>query len=268
MTRDDAAPEGEAPEAEEPEEVEDLGRAPLLKRERFYCPRCGAFAHQTWWKLRVGRNNTLRDAVDSHGVFVPTGSSGGVLATVGQWSMSTCESCGESAVWRDDRIMFPTSSMAPLPHPDMPPAARELYLEAGEVVGVSRRAGAALARAALERVLFELDPMTGRPDLSQRIEHVLGSVSEPLAQMLTVVRYAGNKSLHPDPEPGEMMVLLLNPEEVEIVEVMFTSINELVQELVTAPARTKSIFGKLPAAIQEAFLKSQERAASKGQEEA
>ena len=92
---------------------------------------------------------------------------------------------------------------------------------------------------------------------------MLGRVSDSLAQMLTVIRYAGNKSLHGDyGEPSEVMVLLLNPEELEIVDVIFDSINELAQELVTKPQKTRSLFEKLPDDIRAAFTTSQERAAA------
>ena len=44
--------------------------------------------------------------------------------------------------------------------------------------------------------------------------------------MLTVVRHAGNKSLHVDDELDEVMLLILDPDEAEIVELIFESVND------------------------------------------
>ena len=153
--------------------------------------------------------------------------------------------------------MFPagTTSAGP-PHAMMPPEARELYVEATQVIGISRRAGTALARAALERMLRTLDPIDGRIDLAGRIDRVLPRVSSSLGQMLTVIRHVGNRSLHVDDSSDEIMTLVLDPQDVEIVELIFISMNDLVEELIARPDRAKAIYDRLPAAVRERVGKS------------
>jgi len=148
-------------------------------------------------------------------------------------------------------MIFPTSGLAPVPHTQMPPEAKELYSEAREVVGISRRAGAALARAALERLLKTLDPGAGKVNLAERIERIIPQVPEPLGKMLTVIRVAGNASLHVDDEPDDVLVMVLDPGETEVVELIFEAINELVEEKIAKPAKVDALYSKIPESVRE-----------------
>ena len=156
-------------------------------------------------------------------------------------------------------MMYPVRSTAPQPHEDMSPSVQELYRESGEVFGISRRAGAALARATLERLLKELDPDAGKLDLAGRIERITPTVSGSLGQMLTVIRHAGNKSLHVEDQPDDVIVLILDPEEDGVVEIIFQSINDLVEELVTRPARAQALFEKVPQGVRDNVGKRAEK---------
>jgi hypothetical protein len=210
-------------------------RVPALRKDGFDCPRCGAYASQSWASLnRV--NSTFYDS----------------RRGIGQWTSAQCGRCYDYSVWRDERMVYPTSGLAPVAHPQMPPEARVLYEEAREVVGISRRAGTALARAALERLLRTLDPIAGKqPNLATRIERILPSVPGPLAQMLTVIRVAGNSTLHVADEPDEILVLVLDPGETEVVELIFETINDLVEELIAKPAKVTNLYSKIPASMRE-----------------
>jgi hypothetical protein len=147
--------------------------------------------------------------------------------------------------------MYPASSRVPAPHPEMPVEASELYEEAREVVAISRRAGAALARASLERLLRVLNPALGRVNLEKRIEDILPRVSSSLGELLTVIRHAGNKSLHVEDDPDELTVLVLDPGEEEVVDYLFIAVNDLVDELVTRPRRAAELYAKIPQAVRD-----------------
>lgn len=148
-------------------------------------------------------------------------------------------------------MIFPADSPAPPPHPDMPTDVVGLYQEARDVMAVSRRAGAALARATLESLLKVLRPAEPRGTrLERRIENVAKEVSSPLARLLTVVRHAGNKALHVEDNPDDLTVLVLDPLDDQVAEVIFTAINDLVDELVTRPALADSLFERLPDAVR------------------
>jgi hypothetical protein len=135
----------------------------------------------------------------------------------------------------------------------MPGDAKELYDEAREVLGISRRAGTALARASLERLLKTLDPQPGNPDLATRIVKIAPRLPESLGQILTIIRVAGNQSLHVPDQPGELLVLILDPDETEVVDLMFEAINELVEQLITRPAKVVTHFEKVPDAVRAKY---------------
>lgn len=213
------------------------GRTPARGRNAFDCPHCGAFANQHWFALkRTGTNE---------GRFYDGGDE------ASGWNVSHCAHCSKYAVWRNVRMIYPTAGTAPVPHPEMPPEAKELYEEAREVVGISRRAGAALARASLERLLKTLDPDAGNVVLAARIERLIPQVPGPLGQMLTVIRVAGNAALHVDDQPDDVMVLVLDPGEAEVVELIFEAINELVDEKVTRPRKVSDLYSRVPESIRE-----------------
>jgi hypothetical protein len=148
-------------------------------------------------------------------------------------------------------LIYPVAGLAPLPHPEMPPEAKSLYEEAREVLGISRRAGTALARAALERLLRTLDPTAGTIVLAARIERMIPQVPESLGQMLTVIRVAGNASLHVNDEPDDVLVLVLDPGETEVVELIFEAINDLVEAQIAKPNKVANLYSKIPESLRE-----------------
>lgn len=134
----------------------------------------------------------------------------------------------------------------------MPALVRDLYEEARSVLSSSRRAGAALARASLERLLREVDsdaPTDAR--LDDRIARVSGRVSTGLAETLDVIRYLGNEALHVNDEQQELVYLYLDETEPEIAEFMFASINQLVDELIARPEIARRRFEQLPDGVRE-----------------
>lgn len=217
---------------------------PKLDKDGFDCPRCAAYAKQEWGRLfGEGENYGYYYTDMNLGLFDEDAHP--------IWRTARCARCGEASVWRGEQMMYPHAGLAPLPHVDMPDDAKALYEEARSVLGVSRRAGTALARAALERLLRKLHPQTGNPNLATRIESIFPKVPVPLGQMLTVIRVAGNASLHVADTPDDVQVLVLDPEETEIVELMFDAINVLVEELITKPRQMEGYYNKLPEAIRE-----------------
>jgi hypothetical protein len=169
------------------------------------------------------------------------------------WAASTCLGCSQSTLWRGDLIVYPRVSPAPAPNPDMPAAPRELYLEAASVMAVSRRAGAAMARATLERLLIELDPSAKKDArLDDRIIDAMQKVSSSLGEALTIIRHVGNEALHVDDTPDAAVVLVLDAENTEIVDVIFAAINDLVDELVTKPAARARLLDAVPQSVRAA----------------
>jgi hypothetical protein len=213
---------------------------PVLNQDAFDCPRCGAFAHQEWRQLDVNEGDWLVNGEQR--VFVRF------------WKEARCNRCRLPSVWRDDQMIYPLARLGAQPHADMPDEVRELYNEAAAVAAVSRRAGAALARATVERLIKHLDPdaPTGA-NLAVRIARIKQrGVSTPVGQMLDVVRATANELLHEKDEPGELVVLVLDDDEgPQLVELFLEVTNELVDELITKPTTTRGLWDKLSPGIKE-----------------
>lgn len=249
----------------------------------FDCPRCSLYGAQEWTGLFQG--STDSDSAWSEpftsespqtftfDMFAPTvdpwdapsGLDGGqVMSGYGstpvlswrvpeQWAASKCSGCTQSTVWHSDSIVYPVVNLAPIPNRDMPTGPKELYLEAAAVMVVSRRAGAAMARATLERLLIELDPSSPKgARLDDRIIRVLDKVSTSLGEALTIIRHVGNVALHGDPAPDDALVLILDEENTEIIDVLFAAINDLVDELVTRPAVRARLLNAVPRTVRDA----------------
>jgi hypothetical protein len=142
----------------------------------------------------------------------------------------------------------------------MPDDARELFEEAAAVVDLSRRAGAALARASLEKLLKGLypdEPKTAR--LDDYIARAIQELSTPLGMLLTSLRHIGNKSLHVEDEQDDIVALYLGEVDEGIVEILFASINDVVDELVTRPRQATALWGLLPEGVRKAVDEKSKR---------
>lgn len=115
--------------------------APQLGAEAYNCPRCGAYAQQTFSQL------------------VLTGVGAKPYASVHQ---SRCAVCRQASLWFRDFVIDPPSAAAPVAHERMPVPVAQLYDEAREVAARSPRAAAGLLRHALQLLLEELEPEAAR----------------------------------------------------------------------------------------------------------
>ncbi len=216
--------------------------SPTRGASKFHCLRCGALAQQDWEDFLIDKGATLVSARDDS-----TTRSTGLGYRPNAWAMSTCFACKKGTVWRGSQIMFPQANPFPMGHPAMPADAAELYEEARSVALVSRRAGAALGRAALESLLGEVRPeFTGR--LDERIAALQPEVSLGLWQILSVLRYTGNKALHGS-ESGDGLVAIVMDDDGSTLGLLLGAINDLVEELVARPAQATELFALLPEGV-------------------
>lgn len=243
-----------------------ISRQPSLDAERFICPRCNSFASQTWHYLSYKTSSAWGNG-DAWAAAYDINSGGPQVEnvedadTAPMWSMSECASCTHRCVWRGDVLIYPQSSPAPVPSEDMPPEVRELYDEASAVASVSKRAGAAFARATLERLLKLLDPDAPKGSrLDEYIARVIPRVTVATGKLLTLIRHVGNKSLHVDDAPDEAVVLLLSHEDVDLLPIIFQTINDVVEELITKPNQAALLYDAIPATVRAAAEAKAEKA--------
>ena len=243
----------------------------------FTCPQCGAYAGQDWHSLGYA----AVDEVDgSDGFFyleaptdderfrtdVEPSQMGGASPWVarGKWAASECFACDEMSIWMGTTVVFPSTSGSGIPahNTDMPTAVAELYDEARAVAAVSRRAGAALARATLEALLKVLDPDAPKKfdSLDGRIARMQQHVSSNTWGLLTVLRHAGNKSLHAEIAPDAVTALVLDPADVATLPILFTAINRLVDERITQVRITEELMNALPPEVRAAAIQRSDQA--------
>ncbi|MEV4737159.1 MULTISPECIES: DUF4145 domain-containing protein [unclassified Microbacterium] len=220
------------------------------------CPRCRVRAQQVWGDLTV-----YRPKVGSEKFFDEAAKDfrserwidGSVHDVSGKWRTAHCQGCDQKTLWRDGVNVYPITSVAPAPHPRMDSDVKALFEEAGRVLPISRRAGAALVRAALEKQvrLLDSDPPRGTR-LDDHIARLSSRVSTPLAELLDVIRHVGNASLH-GAEGDDLVVMYLSDDEAadEIAEMLFDAINDLVDELVARPEKTSALWDKLPSGVKQ-----------------
>ncbi|MEJ2854874.1 MULTISPECIES: DUF4145 domain-containing protein [unclassified Saccharothrix] len=169
-----------------------------------------------------------------------------------KWRVSVCEHCSLASMWYQGKMVFPGPRAGGPAHPDMPASVRELYEEAAAVAPVSRRAGAALARATVERLIKVVDDgAPKRATLEKRIQRIESRVSTPLRELLDIVRVAGNGAVHVDDDPDEIVVLALGDDEgPALLELLLDAANNLVEELISRPRKTRALWERLPEAVR------------------
>ncbi|WP_253719766.1 DUF4145 domain-containing protein, partial [Thermus scotoductus] len=156
--------------------------------------------------------------------------------------IALCQYCGSFSLWLGERMLYPQTGEAPPPHPDMPPAIRELYEEARGVLPASPRASAALLRVALEGLLEEAGNEKG--SLADRLKraHEEGKLTTQTYKLAGVLRLGGNAAAHYelwkiDPSQGQ--------EDREMILALFEFLNEVTEELIAKPKRLEEMERRL-----------------------
>ncbi len=226
---------------------------PRVGRRILTCPRCKSPAQQIWGQVHWG-DRGVEAFYDEADRDRPKRTSGGRSYPVSsKWKVAHCQGCDQKTLWRDDVNVFPLASAAPAPHSLMAPEIKSLYEEAARVLPLSRRAGAALIRAALEKQVKALDadaPKGSR--LDDRIARLSSRVSTPLGELLDIIRHVGNASLHDDGDDDLVLMYLSgNNGADDIAEMLFDAINDLVDELVARPSATRALWEKLPEGVRQ-----------------
>jgi hypothetical protein len=223
---------------------------PTRGARHFNCPRCGALAQQGFLELFVDADGRWQAARDEprRVTIAPTSD------TRATWAMSFCFACKNGSVWRGTQLIYPAVNTLPLAHKDMPEATAALYEEARAVGAVSRRAGAAFGRAALEKLIRELRPDV-KGNLDERVAALQPEVSTALWQMLTVLRHTGNKALHGADASDVLVAFILEDDDGSTLGLLLGAINDLVEELKTRPAQAAALFSQLPPDVANLALR-------------
>lgn len=222
----------------------------------FNCPRCGALAAQTFNELRFQQGNSFSSVADPT-IREWNGSNWDEIDL--RWSRSVCFACKKSALWTGRKLVFPDPAaagpdMAPERSADLPPMVATLYDEAAAVLPHSRRAAAALCRAAMEQLAKQLtSELPPAVKLDGRLVALSKTVSTATLQALNIVRHVGNTALHGEKDGDGSAVMYLDEDDSSIAEVFFLAINALADEKITQPRRIQDLYETLPETIRNTF---------------
>ncbi|WP_234508620.1 MULTISPECIES: DUF4145 domain-containing protein [Thermus] len=244
-----------------------------FQKKSFICPRCGVLANQDWYKLLYDPDDTLNKVLEvledlhqTSDLFSDVTASTNRERLLSSASKSLrqafkvpeekgrelwvalCQHCGSFSLWLGERMLYPQTGEAPPPHPDVPPAIRELYEEARGVLPASPRASAALLRVALEGLLEEAGYEKG--SLADRLKraHEEGKLNAKIYELAEVLRLAGNAAAHYelwkiDPSKEQ--------EDREMILALFEFLNEVTEELIAKPKRLEEMKQKLSGRLRE-----------------
>lgn len=206
---------------------------PELNKNAFTCPHCDAYAAMDWAQLLAqGRN----------------------------WKpmyTATCHRCQKDSVWINEEsyggqfMIFPKSSVAPLPNEDLPVECMKDYLEARSIVEGSPRGAAALLRLCVQKLAIHLGG-SGK-NINDDIAHLVqNGLPVRVQQALDVVRVVGNNAVH----PGEMSV----EDQPQTALALFGLVNLIADNQISQPKHVASLFSGLPEGARNAVSKRDNKA--------
>lgn len=241
---------------------------PRFHESKFKCPSCRAFTGQEWSPLFVVRAGyqgpmiALLDPETEENYF------GEDLPDNAHWNAARCVGCSELTFWRGEDLAYPLAGMESLaePHPALPNEAKGLLSEAIAVFPISRRAAAALCRAALESLLKEVIAPTldKKLNLAGLINSQARRVTPELWKLLVAIRYVGNKTLHGADGSDESVRIYLDENEDYVPRMLIEAVNRLAVELIEAPRLTDEIYQSLPDEVRAGAEREIEKYGTEG----
>ncbi|MGR5968271.1 DUF4145 domain-containing protein [Bacillus paranthracis] len=198
---------------------------PTFEKGSFCCPHCNIVAAQTW-----GTAAYFNDG----------------FRQVQNLSISQCTYCSKHTLWYNEELIYPLTSLAPDPHPDMPSDIIDDYNEAANILINSPRGAAALLRLALQKLMKSLGESGSHID-SDIKSLVQKGLPVQIQQALDILRVIGNESVH----PGSIDM----KDNREIAIKLFDLINFIVQNQITQPKEISALFTSLPEGKRNAIAK-------------
>ena len=218
---------------------------PEFEKESFNCPFCQTFAHQTWNPVST---DGVQKLVYPRQYDVYRGPRKRFLY------VCQCFQCEYYSLWLDHRMIFPLSSTAPPPNPDLPDDIKMIYEEARGISQRSPRGAAALLRLAIEKLCKQLCERIGEKggSLNQNIAILVkNDLPRKVQQLLDSVRVFGNDLVH----SGEIVL----DETEETSNLLFRLVNIVANRMITEQKEIDGVYDTLPKPKREAIEKRDKR---------
>lgn len=209
---------------------------PEFKKKAFNCPYCDVYAHQEWRFHLLAFNNNVK--IHSEHMYNQL--------RIMDWVTSNCSHCNKVSFWYNEELIYPKSSIAPLPNNDMPEDVKKDYLEARNIVNDSPRGACALLRLALQKLMPHLGESGN--NLNEDIGNLVKKgVSEHIQKVADSVRLIGNDAVH----PGQLDLT----DDVPTAISLFRLINYIVNIQISSKNEIDGIFEGLPESKRQAIEK-------------
>jgi len=173
--------------------------------------------------------------------------------------MCRCDRCREKSLWATDEhetddglmtvghMIFPPTTTAAQPHPDLPEICASEYKEARDIIDKSPRGAAALLRLCLEKLCAHLAGNDGKSINDNIKDLVAKGLPVKAQQSLDYLRVVGNNAVH----PGQIDL----QDTPEMVHAMFGLINFIVDNQITNPKTIEALYNQIPTGARDAIDK-------------
>ena len=184
----------------------------------FTCPHCGVLArqHHKASPIELSGNYQYKESFPI--------------------CITTCDSCRDHGVWLNQKLLYPSTGLAPQPNPDLPVDVKEDYLEAASISNLSPKGAAALLRLAIQKLCAHLggNGVNINNDIGTLVQNGL---PPKIQKSLDIVRVVGNNAVH----PGQ-----IDTDSSEIVGKLFILINIIAETMITVPNQIDELYEELP----------------------
>jgi endogenous inhibitor of DNA gyrase (YacG/DUF329 family) len=228
---------------------------PSIDTRSFNCPRCQAYANQTWYTLlanelfddgKLAAPNDLRAKNAPEFQKFNTFEIGPTLypgskhsqALVANAYIAVCANCRKPSVWIADKLVYPDASFIIEMNPDTPAHIAVDYKEAASILADSPRGSAALLRLGIQKLCKHLGE-PGKNINDDIASLVRKGLDARIQKALDVLRVVGNESVHPG-----TLDLNDNP---ETAMSLFRLFNLIVEKMISEPKHVDEVYSQLPA---------------------
>lgn len=189
---------------------------PEYQKSAFNCPNCGAYSNQQWFET----------------YFRPDG-----FREITNLKYCLCTHCYTYSLWRNEKMMFPSTGNAPLANADLPEDIKEDYEEARAIMSTSPRGAAALLRLAIQKLCKHLG------EKGKNINEDIGKLVQnglpvKIQKSLDIVRVIGNDAVH----PGKIDL----KDDTTTAGKLFILVNLITDVMITQPKEIDDLFDSLP----------------------
>jgi len=190
---------------------------PGFQVRAFHCPFCNAYAKQLWLDAFV--------------------DAGQVMELIGDTDICHCTHCSQQSIWKNAKMVYPDSSPAPIPNPDLPKEIQADYNEARSIISRSPRGACALLRLCVQKLCGFLGE-SGKDINADIAALVKNGLNQKIQKSLDIVRVIGNEAVH----PGQIDLR----DQPETAAQLCNLLNVIADAMITQPAAIESLYASLP----------------------